>query len=1036
MNFATWSIRNPIPATLLFIVLSIVGLWGFRALSVKAMPDFDFPTIDVALTLPGASAEQLETEVARPVEDSIATVTDLKHVMTRISEGSVRMTVEFMVERNLSEALEDVKDAVSKVRSDLPADLQEPVITKLTIQPGGATAAFAVTSATMDEEALSWFVDDTVSRAVLAVRGVGQFARAGGGTREIRVEVDPVRLNARGLTAADVSRALRQVQREASGGRGQLNGGEQGVRTIATVQTAAELATLPIAVGNGGFVRLDEVATVRDGLADRTTAALLDGKPAVGFEYSQTKGYDEITTFEEVGAALARLEHEHPGVKFSLASTLIDETRNQYHSSMQMLYEGAILAMLVIWAFLRDWRATIVGVLALPLSIVPTFAVMHFAGYTLNGITLLALTVVIGILIDDAIVEVENINRHLRSGRSTREATEIAVNEIGLAVIATTMALVVVFLPTAFMTGIPGLVFKQFGWTAVAAVLFSLVVARMMTPMLASRFLRSVPHATTADGPVMTRYLDTVRWCLTHRRATLALATAFFFGSLLLVPLLDTGFIPAGDHGFTAVSIETPPGSSLDDTLQTAEEARLKFAEGPNAVPGIARVYTTVGQPQIAGPTGGGAAGEVRRATLRLSFTERGKRPTQGEIEAALRERLADLPGAKVTIASGSPGEQLVILLSSRNGESLQTAAAAVLADVRTLPFVGGIASSASLERPDIVIRPDAARAAERGVTTESIAEVVRIATSGDFEPALAKLNTENRQVDIRVRMPDAARTDLDTIGQLRVPGRAGPVPLEAVARIDVASGPAQIDRYDRSRYVSITADLSGTPLGTALAAANALPAIRNLPPDVSWLRSGEAEFLEDLFTGFGFALVFAVLSVYCVLVLLFKDFFQPLTILSAVPLAVAGAFVSVLVAGSELGLPVLIGLVMLLGIVTKNSILLVDYALIAMREQGIAEEEALVDACHKRVRPILMTSIAMIAGMLPLALGISGGDASFMRPMAIAVIGGLVTSTALSLLVVPPVFLYVARLERWVRSHIRRNTTEPAMQTVDASAP
>jgi multidrug efflux pump subunit AcrB len=441
-------------------------------------------------------------------------------------------------------------------------------------------------------------------------------------------------------------------------------------------------------------------------------------------------------------------------------------------------------------------------------------------------------------------------------------------------------------------------------------------------------------------------------------------------------------------------------------------------------VPGIARVFTTVGQEQAAGPAFGSAAGEVRRATLRLSFTPRSKRPPQARIEAAMRERLADLAGAKVTITSGAPGEQLVILLSSRNASELRVAAANVLADVRKLPFVGGITSSASLERPDIVIRPDAARAAERGVTTDSIAEVVRIATSGDFEPALAKLNTDDRQVDIRVRMPDAARTDLDTIAQLRVPGRNGPVPLEAVADIQVASGPAQIDRFDRSRNVSITADLGGTPLGTALAAAASLPSIRNLPPDVQWLRSGDAEFMEDLFSSFGFALALAVLTVNCVLVLLFKDFFQPITILSATPLAIGGAFVAILVFGQELGLPVLIGLVMLLGIVTKNSILLVDYALIAMREQGIAEEEALVDACHKRARPILMTSIAMIAGMLPLALGLSGGDASFMRPMGIAVIGGLITSTALSLLVVPPVFLYVARFERWVRSHVRRKNT------------
>ncbi|MDH4105694.1 MAG: efflux RND transporter permease subunit [Gammaproteobacteria bacterium] len=1023
MSLASWSVRNPIPTTLLCVMLSIAGLWGFHALSIKNFPDLDFPTVEANLTLPGALPEQLETEVARPVEDSIATVNGIKHISTRISEGTVRITIEFLLGTNLSDAVNDVQDAISKVRTSLPADLEEPVVSKLTITPGGPIATFAVTSTAMDEEALSWFVDDTVSRAVLGVRGVGKFARVGGGTREITVEVDPVRLSARGLTAADVSRALRQVQREASGGRGQLGGAEQGVRTIATVRTAQELATLPIALGDGRYVRLDEVATIRDGLADRTTAALLDGQPSVGFEVSQSKGYDEIDTFEAVKAALAEIERTHPGVRFALASTSVDETLGQYNGSMQMLYEGAILAMLVIWVFLRDWRATIIGALALPLSILPTFAVMELAGFTLNTITLLALTVVVGILVDDAIVEVENINRHMKDGRSVHEATEIAVEEIGLAVIATTFALVAVFLPTAIMTGIPGLVFRQFGWTAVAAVLFSLIVARLVTPMLAARFLRPLPHAEVADGPIMTTYLRAVRWSLAHRRLTLLLAAGFFIGSLLLVPLLKTGFIPAGDRGFTTVGLELPPGTGIGETLRVAEEARRAITDGPQPVPGIARVFTSVGQSRAAGPTGGGAAGEIRRASLRVTFTERGERPAQGEIEKAIRERLDELPGAKVSITSGGPGAQLVILLSSRDGAALEQTAAAVAADVRTLPFVGGISSSASLERPDIVIRPDPARAAERGVTTEAIATVVRIATSGDFAPALSKLNADNRQIDIRVRMPDSARTDLGTIARLQVPGRDGPVPLDAVATLEVASGPLEIDRFDRSRNVSIIADLGGTPLGEAIEAVEQLPSIRNMVPSVQWLRTGDAEVMGELFAAFGGALALATLAVYCVLVLLFKDFFQPVTILSAVPLAAGGAFISVLLSGSELGLPVLIGLVMLLGIVTKNSILLVDYVLIAMREQGIDEQEALVDACHKRARPVLMTSIAMIAGMVPLGLGLGGGDSSFTQPMAWAVIGGLITSTALSLLVVPAVFLYVARFERWVRRGVRRTT-------------
>jgi multidrug efflux pump subunit AcrB len=1019
VNLATWSIRNPIPSALMFVMLSIAGLWGFDRLSVKNFPDLDFPTIQATLKLPGAAPAQLETEVARPVEDAIATVQGLKHISTRINEGVVQITVEFQLERNLSDALVDVKDAVDRTRSQLPADLEEPVVTKLTLSAGGPVASFAVTSTTMDEEALSWFVDDVVSRAVVAVPGVGQFARIGGGAREIRVEVDPVRLDAHGLTAADVSRALRQVQQEASGGRGQIGGTEQGVRTIATVRTAADLAALPIAVGGGRFVRLDEVATVADTLADRTSAARLDGRPAVGFQVSQSKGYDELTTFAGVNAAVAELERRHPGVKFALASTSVDETRTQYESSMQMLYEGAILAMLVIWVFLRDWRATIIGALALPLSILPTFFVLQLAGYTLNGITLMSLSVVIGILVDDAIVEIENVNRHLKDGRSVREATEIAVGEIGLAVVATTFALVAVFLPTALMSGISGLVFKQFGWTAVAAVLFSLLVARLMTPMLAARFLRPVPHAEVADGLVMSRYMRAVRWCLAHRRATLGIATAFFVGSLALVPLLRTGFIPAGDRGYSSVTLELPPGTNLETTLAVTEEARRALVDG-TPVPGLRRVFTAVGQAQAAGPAGAGSAGEVRRATLSLTFAERGQRPSQTEIESIVRERLSRVPGVRVSVSSGGPGEKLPIVLASRNPVALAAAAEAVVRDLRTVPTISGITSSASLERPDIVIRPDPVRAAELGVTAQAIGEVVRIATSGDFEPALAKLNTDDRQVDIRVRMPDAARADLATIAELRVRGRDGLVPLAAVAEVGIESGPLQIDRYDRSRNVSITADLGGAALGDVLERVRQLPAIRALPSDVRWVETGDAELIGELFGAFAGALLLAVLCIYCVLVLLFKDFFQPVTILSAAPLSIGGAFVAVLVSGSEMGLPVLIGLVMLLGIVTKNSILLVDYALIAMREQGLGEFDALVDACHKRARPIVMTTIAMIAGMVPLVLGLSG-DSSFYAPMAWAVIGGLITSTALSLLVIPVVFVYVARFERWTRRLVRR---------------
>jgi hydrophobe/amphiphile efflux-1 (HAE1) family protein len=1037
MNFATWSIRNPIPCVILFVVLTLAGIWGFRALPVKEFPDLDFPTVEVVIRLPGAAPTQLETEVARRVEDSLATLEGLKHINTRIGEGQVTLTIEFRIGKNLSDALIDVKDAVDRTRRDLPSDIEEPTVSKLNLGPGAPLLTYAVTSPQMDEEGLSWFIDDTVSRAVVAVPGVGQFSRAGGGTRQIQVRVDPARLAALGITAADVSRALKRAQQEASGGRGQLGGGEQGLRTIATVGQAADLAALPIALADGrggGYVRLDQVASIVDTVADRTQAALLDGKPAVGFNVKQTKGYDEVRTAAAVRAVIAKLEQAHPGVKFDLVSTTVDHSVEQFSGSMDMLYEGALLAMLVVWIFLRNWRATLLGAIALPLSIIPTFAVMQWAGFTLNTLTLLAISVVVGILVDDAIVEIENIERHSHMGKDVRQATEDAVTEIGLAVIATTMALVVVFLPTAFMGGTAGLVFSQFGWTAVTAILASLLVARLVTPMAAVWLLRPQAAKPTRDGVLMQRYLRAVRWCVRHRVLTFVAATIFFVLSLLLIPLLPTGFIPAGDRGTTAVSIELPPGSSLTTTLATAEDARHRIMDGPSPVPGIARIFTTVGQPQVAGPAGGGAGGEVRRATLTVRFMPRGSRPRQGQIEKLIRERLAGVAGARFSIGSGAPGEKLTVLLSGRDSRALKATADAIQAQLRTLPYLSSINSTANLEKPEITVRPDPARAAERGVTAQAIAETMRVATSGDFTAALPKLNLDNRQIDISVLIPEELRRDLNTIASLRVPARGGAVPIDSVAEVSIESGPSQIDRYDRERNVTITADLGGHSIGDALKDAQDLPALKHLPAGIKWKTGGDAEFMQELFGAFGGALAIAVLLIYCVLVLLFKDFFQPLTILSAIPLSIGGAFVGLLLGGSELGLPALIGLVMLLGIVTKNSILLVDYAIIGVRDMGMSEIEALVEACHKRARPIIMTTIAMVAGMLPLALGIGGGDGSFRKPMAIAVIGGLITSTALSLLVVPASYTYVTDMESWLRRWFRRKPEATALPAAGAA--
>jgi len=1015
MNLATWSIRNPIPSILLFSLMTLAGLYGFKNLPIQNLPDIELPTVLISLSIPGAAPAQLETEVARKVENSLTSLEGLRHIRTTITDGLVAINVEFILEKSLSDALIETKDAVDSVRADLPAELRPPTISKR--KPVAyRLATYAINSPNMDEEALSWFVDDVVNKAVLTVRGIGQFERLGGVSREVGVEIDPTKLIAMGATAADISRALKLVQMDASGGRAEVGGIQQSIRTVATVRQAADLRALPIALPDGRTLRLDQVATINDGIKERAQVALLNGESTVGFHIYRAAGFDEVSLDKGVKQALEELGKKHPDIVITPIENLVDHTIEQFEASMTMLYEGAFLAIIVVWLFLRDWRATLIAAAALPLSIIPTYFMMYWLGFTLSMPTLLAQAVVVGILIDDAIVEIENIVRHRRMGKPIRQAAEEAVNEIALAVTATTFTLIAVFVPISMMSGIPGLFFRQFGWTVAISVFVSLMVARLLTPMMAVHFLKDRPHESTGDSKLMTRYLKTVHWCLANRKKTMGAALAFFAASLALAPMLPSGFMPAEDGGSTGVSIELPPGSSLELSTQIAEVARHAISD----VEGIKSIFTTIGNAQAMG-MGMSQTGEVRKGNLTVILKPRGERPSQARIEREIRKRLQQVPGARFSIGGiMNPGQKIAILLAGDNEAALIATAQKLERELREQEGFANVSSTASLDRPEIIITPDAARAAELGVTTQVISDTIRVATAGDFDWQLSQLNLDNRQVYIRVRMPDSARADINTIASLRVPGRNGPVPLSTIATISSGTGPSQIDRYDRNRYVTVSADLSDVQLGAALATINELPAIKSMPSSVRLMQTGDAELLSELFSTFGLAMSLGVLCVFCVLVLLFHDFFQPITILSAVPLSIGGALIALLITGSLASLPSLIGIVMLIGIVTKNSILLVEYTIIGMRDRGLPRDEAVIDACHKRARPIVMTSIAMIAGMTPIALGLSG-DASFRQPMAFAVIGGLITSTALSLLVVPIAFTYVNQLEHWVLRRVRR---------------
>jgi multidrug efflux pump subunit AcrB len=999
INVSAWAIKRPLPALMIFFVLCVAGIYGFIKLPISRFPDISFPMVTVSVALPGAPPSQLETEVTRKVEDSVATITGVKRVFSNVNEGISTTSIEFFLQTDISTALDDVRDAVTRIRADLPQDIQEPIITKVSI--GGSLMTYTVSSDKRPADELSWFVDREVSKAMYGVKGVALVSRSGGIDRQIRVDLNPQALQSYGITAGQVSQQLARTQAERPGGKAEFGGNLQTVRTVGTIEDAQALRDFSISLQDGRSIRLSSLASISDGAADPSQMALLNGKPVVAFALSRTIGSSEIDVAKNVEKALKSVKENNPDIDFQLVTSTVEEAQRSYNSSMVMLFEGALLAMLVVWLFLRDWRATWISSVALPLSIIPTFAVMHIFGFSLNLITLLALSVVVGILVDDAIVEVENIVRHLRMGKPPLQAARDAADEIGVAVIATSLTLAAVFVPVAFMPGIAGKFFREFGWTAATAVMFSLLVARLLTPMMAAYQLKATPEIERPENKWMTWYLGWVDVALRNRAMTLWIAFFIFIFSLAIAYFIPRTFIPFSDLGRSNLSVELAPGAKLADTVIATEIAREKLS----SIKELKQVYTTVGSVlDIGDPSKTGFA-EARKATMILDWGNASKRDrSQKELERIARERLQDLPGAKLSYISSEPGELMQLVLAGDNSKHLLDAASALEKDLRSIKGLGAISSSASLLRPELIITPNPARAAELGIATEDIAEAVRIATAGDYRQRLAKLNLPERQIPIRVGFSEEALGNPSLVPNLRVPSKLGSVPLTSVATISYSSGPSQIDRYQRQRNINFTAELNGLPLGDVMDKVQALPSVKNLPPGVSFLNTGDAEVYVELFVGFILAMAAGIICIYMVLLLLFNHALQPITILTAVPLCAGGALGGLFITQMALSLPALIGLLMLIGIATKNSILLVDYAVIAEEENHLNQHDAIVDACRKRVQPVLMTSIAMGAGMLPIAVGFSS-DSSFRAPMAVAVIGGLITSTLLSLIVIPAAY-------------------------------
>ncbi|MDI5925418.1 efflux RND transporter permease subunit [Rhizobium leguminosarum] len=1028
MNFSAFSIRNPVPAILLFAMLAVGGLLAFKHLPVQNFPDMDLPTIKITATLDGAAPAQLETEVARTIEDNLASLSYLDHVTTTITDGTVSISVSFKLEKDSETALNEVRNAVDSAQADLPAQMETPSVTKVTVQ-SSALVTYAIRSTALNETELSWFIDNDLTKALLSVPGVGQVNRIGGVDREVHVDLDPTTMAAFGVTATTVSAQLKSVQADTSGGLGEIGGTRQTLRTLGAVASVDALKELRIPLANGQQVRLDDVASVTDSFAERSSMAYLDGKPVVAVEIKRSNGFSDSGVADDVDKAMKEFAAKHSNVQIEEAYSTIGPIIDNYDGSMHMLYEGAILAIIVVWLFLRDWRATILSAVALPLSVIPTFLVMYLAGFSLNIVTLLALSLVVGILVDDAIVEVENIARHLQMGKRPIDAALEAANEIGLAVIATTFTLVAVFLPTAFMSGIPGLIFRQFGITAAVAVLVSLVVARLLTPMMAAYFMKAHPREEK-DGRVMSAYLAIVKAAMNRRKTTVAVTAVVVALSLATIPLLKSGFLPASDDARAQITLTMQPGATIEQTDATATKA----ADIVGKLQDVTHVFSSVGSASSGGGPDSSTTSSVGSATIVAVLSPIGERDRkQSEIENDIRQALSVLPGVRVAVGGGGNGTKLEITLASDDANALDSASTALEEQLRTLQGIGAVTSTAARQAPEIQITPDFARAAALGVTSSAIAEAVRVATNGEYSADLPKLNLPQRQVPIIVRFSPETRTKLDDIKNMRVVGTNGNVDLGSIADIRIGGSPSEIDRIDRMRNVTLSVELNGRILGDVNREAQALPALRRLPPGVTLVEQGELQRSSELFQSFGLAMAIGVFCIYAVLVLLFHDFLQPLTLLMALPLSLGGALVPLVVTGTSFSMSAVIGLLMLMGVVTKNSILLIEYAIMS-RRQGMSRLDALVDACHKRARPIIMTTIAMAFGMLPVALSLTGGDSSFRQPMAIVVIGGVMMSTLLSLIVIPVIFTFVDDLNEALKRLVRRAGPDTADSEPQAS--
>lgn len=1010
-QISSWSIRNPIPIILLFFLLTLGGVVGFSGMRINNNPDIDFPLVSVTAVRPGAAPAEMEVQVTRPIEDSISGLSGVRHIYSNVVDGVSSTIIEFELGTDTERATNDVRNAMSGVRGSLPQDMQEPTVQRQDIT-GASLIDYVVRSPTMTTEEISWFIDNEVSRSLLALGGVGEVNRSGGVDREIRVELDPQRLSAYGVTAGQVSQALTSVNNNLPGGRVTVAGSERAVRTIGSADSVEQLRETLIPLGDGRTVRLGNLGTVEDKWSEPRRLARYNGQEAVTFGFLRSRTASEVKVAERVREEVARLDEARPDLTIQQVTASVEEIEESYIASLEALGLGALLAIIVVFIFLRDWRATLVAAFAMPMSLIPTFALLAPMDQSLNGVTLLALSLTIGILVDDAIVEIENIVRHMRDGKPPYNAAIEAADEIGLAVVATTATIIAVFAPVGFMPGIVGQFFKAFALAACISVFFSLVVARTLTPLMAAFMLRHTKHEDR-DPPWMNGYLRALRWSLANRWKVFVLGAIFLVGSIFLsvAAKMSFEFMSPADMSRASFQVETPPGATLRETDAIVRQVTDKL----EARDEVTSVYAAIG------------GQDVNQANIYADLVSKGDRElSQQEFARVMVDEFKQIPGARIRAGiaqqGGGPsdGTSYTFSILGDDPATLEAAARTVEDEMRGVPGLANVVNTASIARPEIVVTPRPDEAALAGVSAAAISQAVRVATIGDIEQNLPKFNLGDRQIPIRLQLTEEAREDLTVLQNLRVPtSNGGAVPLSAVADIEFGAGPAGVTRQDRSRIASITAELDGITTGAAGQAVNQLPSVKNLPDGVRQVPAGDAEFLMEMLVGFAIAFTSGILLMYAVLTLLFKSFAYPVTIMAALPLAIGGAFIALVIADKNFSMSALIGVLMLMGIAAKNSILLVDYVIMAEKE-GMTRFDAIMDAAHKRARPILMTTFAMGAGMVPIAIGI-GADVEFRSPMAVAVLGGLISSTFLSLLYIPAIFTIVDDIAHWAKRQSSR---------------